>query len=739
MQPADPEVSLQHAALYRATMGQVVLGAPDLMARLVAHNRAMLRAQEEQAPDLRERDRLENGRRLLNQFESVLCARFTEEVTTTFTRMVTAERARPMVDPELHFEQIAAMTAQQLQRSVETARARQGADSGMDPALRSLNSALCAHLGLPKMQLQPHPLRSAVFVEALASAVTHLPVPPLVRQGWITVMGGALGQTVKTWYEDMAQALQAKVASGVPLLPTAMASFDGAAPHSPPRVSSSLTLERLRNLLAAADTQDAAGVGHRYAVEGLQVEAAGDETSTLQASLPVAFRPTVPAALDAMREAGLVDQVAARIERRQSQLPGKPGDPADGLRAQARAASLGLEQSLGVEVVSLMIDNITQDPRLLSPVQRLVADLEPALLQLARQDPRFFSHKQHPARRLLHEITHRSIAYESVDSRGFSGFMEPLREVVAPLTRGVVETAEPFDQALTRLTHLLDDQEAAEKRQLARAVRALKKAEQRNALAATLAMDVLARPEAALVPDAILDFLCGPWAQVVAHARMSDRSGDNDPGHYIGMVDDLLWSAQPHLTRQKVSSLTRLVPKLLSQLRAGLATIDYPAHKTSQFFEVLMQLHQRGFKPEAEVVSSATRQSREALERRSNTVRTDAAWVAPAEARASGFIDIQALPDVLPEPVPLGGLKIGAWVALLADGGWTRTRLCWISGNGGLLLFSDALGFLQSLTRQACQNLLMAGKLRLISADPVEDALDAVARTAMRNSVDIRV
>jgi methylase of polypeptide subunit release factors len=49
-----------------------------------------------------------------------------------------------------------------------------------------------------------------------------------------------------------------------------------------------------------------------------------------------------------------------------------------------------------------------------------------------------------------------------------------------------------------------------------------------------------------------------------------------------------------------------------------------------------------------------------------------------------------------------------------------------------------SLGFIQSLSRRACEQLHAQDKLRIISTDPVEDALDAVARTALRNSVDIR-
>ena len=74
----------------------------------------------------------------------------------------------------------------------------------------------------------------------------------------------------------------------------------------------------------------------------------------------------------------------------------------------------------------------------------------------------------------------------------------------------------------------------------------------------------------------------------------------------------------------------------------------------------------------------------------------------------------------------------------MAEGSWSRTRLAWTSPNGSLLLFADALGFIQSLTRASCEQLFSADQLRIISNDPVEDALDAVARTALRNSVDIR-
>ncbi len=272
------------------------------------------------------------------------------------------------------------------------------------------------------------------------------------------------------------------------------------------------------------------------------------------------FQPTVPAAFDAAarHESGRSAQWCSGSRR---QGLGR-ARPVRVQREALRQSAHGLDQTLGLEVVALMVDNIRRDPRLLAPVQELVAGLEPALLQLALVDPRFFSHKHHPARRLLHEITHRSIAFESIDSRGFSGFMEPLHGRWFPAGGRTIDNAEPFDQVLSRLVALWDEPLGREKRQIARAVQALQQAEQRSALASTMVREVLARPDAVQVPSVVLDFLCGPWAQVVAHARMTDRGGADDPGDYAAVIDDLMWSAQPLCSVQR-AGVGVLVPDLV--------------------------------------------------------------------------------------------------------------------------------------------------------------------------------
>ncbi len=736
MKVTEPEVSQQYTALYQATVQHAVGGAAALMARLVAHTRAVLRGREDQATDRRERDRLMDSRRQLNQFEPALCARFSEELLSAFARVSSTERALPAASPDLHFDQLADMDESQLRQNVEAARVQHASNA----ELSELNRLICAMLGQPVLQLERYPLRPAVYVDAVTAVLTHLPAPPIARLGWITIMTGALAQELDVHYRDLCARLRPRgVGSAAPAVvgrPPGPGPGEADAAHpANDQKRAVLTLEQLRRLLADEPLDPDGAAVQRYERGPPTVQ--GDSALDALDAVPTGFRPTVPAAFDAALEMKRVDQVVRRLEQRAGAAPTEP-DPTQALRSRLRRGAHGLEQTLGLEVVAMMVDNITHDPRLLGPVQRIVAELEPALLQLALVDPRFFSHKQHPARRLLHEITHRSIAFESVASRGFSGFMEPLREAMAPLSAGVIDTAEPFDKALGQLVGAWDDPAGRDKRQLAKAVRALQKAEQRRALAATIVQEVVARPDVAAVPDAVIDFLCGPWAQVMAHARIVDKSGADDPGGYGRTIDDLMWSAQPELSRKDVSALTRLVPQLLGRLREGLATIGYPPLKTSAFFEVLMNLHQRGFKPDPGVAPPPAGDQPRAAASTAARLGGPDVWVGPLEAQASGFIDLTTEQQPLAPPAPADALQVGIWVALMAEGGWTRTRLAWTSPNATLLLFSDALGYLQSLTRTAYEQLFAAGQLRIISADPVEDALDAVAQAAMRNSVDIR-
>jgi hypothetical protein len=85
----------------------------------------------------------------------------------------------------------------------------------------------------------------------------------------------------------------------------------------------------------------------------------------------------------------------------------------------------------------------------------------------------------------------------------------------------------------------------------------------------------------------------------------------------------------------------------------------------------------------------------------------------------------------------LDELPLGSWIELQSKGQWSRTQLTWSSPHGTLFLFTNSVGATQSMTRRSRDKLVASGQLRLISGQPVvEEALDAVAKVALRNSLD---
>lgn len=709
MKVIEPEDSRPYARLYRATIDEAVGGSGALMHRLVAHVRTELRERETEAPDRRERERMTHSRRLLNQHENMLCDRFSEELLTAFTRQSSFEYAMP-APSSLHFDQVGGMNEAQMLDSVEAARVQRSVHQAATGALDELNGLICTLIGQPVVRLERNPLRPSVYVEAVTAALSHLPVPPSLRMAWISMMSRALGHELDLYYRSLCEDLRERgVGSSGGALSGPARSAQPAA-HESPMV---LTLDKLRRFLAQSAGSGTAGLSQRFDLGETQAAVTIGPEQTEQAQpepVPTGFDATVPAAFDALQDMRQVDEVLQRIEQARS---GDAAAAAGDALALMRASAAGPDQALAIEVVALMIDNIRHDTRLLGPVQQLISELEPALLRLALVDPRFFSHRQHPARRLLHEIAHRSIAYESEDSRGFSGFMAPLREAVGPLANAPISTAEPFDQALSRLVALLDDPSGRDQRRVERAVDALRQAEQRHMLAETIVTDVRERTELEPLPAVLQDFLCGPWAQVVAQARIADTTGADDPGGFAAVIEELL----------AIGRGAEAPASLSARLRAGLATIAFPEERAQSMFDYLER-------PQIRAQALAEPPVRRA---------PDSIWIAPTEAQASGFVEVADAALVTGSGTGLPMLELGTWVALLSEGQWTRTRLGWSSPGGSLLLFTDALGFMQSLSRRACDQMLASGQLRVLSTDPVEDALDAVAQTALRNSVDIHV
>lgn len=702
---------------------------------------------------------LGEARRLLGIHQQNFIAAFPPALTVALDEATTrTERPRAAAGIP-SFDQLELMDESQVQESVEVVRAQQTALLAADVPLAELTALVCAAQGLPVVQADRNPLRPETYVKAMRQAAAQALQGgnPRVRVVWLQQLGEALGPELKNVYTELIALLRMEgvtaAAYSVTTAPEGgyfgpSAKAVAAAPTAPVAPVKAeevlLTVDRLRRLLAG-ELDNPAGASRMRAFE----EAGGR-------AAPADFGHTVPAAFEALQEMKQVDKVMERLAGRNA-APQAAGQPA-GLREQLRRQAHGMGQSLAIEVVHLMVDNLAGDARLLVPVQQAVRDLEPALLRLALVDQRFFSDRGHPARRLLEQMTQRSLAWEGATAPGFQAFLGTLREAVDALAVAPIEDAAPFAEALARAEKAWEQQKGSERQQRTKAVHALLNAEQRNILAQRITKELQGRADIAKAPAALTYFLQGPWAQVMAQARLSDREGQADPGGYSEAINDLLWTAQPELARQNLPRMTRLVPALVARLREGLASIDYPKEETEAFFDDLMALHQHTLKPGAAARPVEAPATREELEAHFDSVGESAPWLAPREAKDSGFLDTDIQTDAprpafqetqpwhpamhpaaaAAPPPAAARLEAGTWVEMQVGGKWVRMQLTWASPHGTLFMFTGPDGATRSLPRRALDQMQARGELRpLVEETMVDGALNAVAEAAIRNSLDL--
>ncbi|ROZ69671.1 DUF1631 family protein [Ramlibacter sp. WS9] len=719
-----------YQALYRTCMKEAAAQGRGLMQRLVRRAAMAMPQRAATHPDERERKLLGEAARTLLKHEGALCEAYPQALLAEFAHAISGDTRKTGV---LSFDSLELMGDDQMQESVDLLRLQQMVLVEVEAELAELNALVCAVQGLRSVQAERNPLRPEVYVRSLRTVVLQSPVPAGMRNRWIQFLGEALPQELARAYQELCVILRSHGVVGAGFTATPTPEKDEAiqewrADRAVGQRGGLLNVKELRGLLTG------------------ELDGAPAAPPVEPSATSPEFPMTMPAALEALQEMKQADQVMKRLQQRDVSAHGPRG----------------LAQALGQEVVALMVENIAADARLLPPVQQLVRELQPALERLALGDPRFFSDRRHPARRMLEQMTQRSLAWESVGAPGFAAFIEPLQQAVEVLLSTHIEGAEPFDFAVTSLEEAWGDLQQRDRHYREKAVRTLLQAEQRNLLAEKIAKEMRGRADVAGAPREIGAFITGPWSQVLAQARLGDDTGSPDPGGFASAVADLVWSAQPRVASANTARLARLAPQLMEKLRHGLATIDYPAPAAQRFLAHLAGAHDQAMNAAAQPgrpVSLSTTMTREELEAMlGDEDSTPGPWLGPTEAQQSGFLPTHqsiaprplfqetqpaawdTRPGALTPVVTEAGLPPGAWVEMMIDGGWARYQVTWASPHATLFMFANAAGKTHSMTRRLLDKMLQNGTLRVISREAVVDgALDAVAQAALRNSLDIRL
>ena len=769
-----------HAQALQVCSAEAMAEAPGIAMRWVSGLLDELRLQESWAANSAEKSVLALALKQLGQCR----AQFEQRWVENWGRAVTDAVMRPGATDagasrralgNVKFEELELMDEMQIQATVHVARLEQQVEGASGDALSDLTSLLSRAQGFASVKADQNPLRPEVVISALRRTIEGLSPDKGVRALWLQHGTKMLGLELQTLYRHLVRILERHGVTPAeynllqsPSSPSSPLRHGGATRFRPAGVAEQeavLAPSQASGVLRGSPpVSDMLTLGdlHDLLVGGAPGPRAQEPVPDMR---PVATLPVVPGGVLSDRPGPAIQRsVAKNVAPEPYRGPDRRGG---GRGTDSQLAPL---KNLASEVVHLMLDGMTRDTRLLAPVRDVLTRLQPALLRIAQEDPRFFADKLNPARRLLDEVTHKSLAYTTEAAPGFRGFLASLDDVVQLFSRSDAQVTDLFETALEVLDPIKPAATAAIQVQLrGKAVASLVKAEQRFMVAEKVAADMGARRDFAPAPSFIKKFLTGPWAQVVAQARFEPAADGQMPGRlpadqrYSGMVSDLLWSSRPESSSRNRGRLARLIPGLLRTLREGLQTIDYSADQSREFFTALMALHEAGMKGPTEAEPTPPVSTDFLLP----PAAEDAAWLVeprpwlrPSEAADSGFMedpfpeleatdfadtlplhDRPHVPEASPDLLPADGLQPaltqGAWIEIQqADDSWARMQLTWASPHGTMYLFSGSDGHTASMTRRSLDVLWARSRVRMVAAQSlVEDALDGVMNVAVNNSI----
>ncbi len=635
----------------------------------------------------------------------------------------------------LRFDDFQFLEEEQIDANIEFALTQQEISLAVDDVLPNLNALISSLLGWLTVQPHLNPLKPESFVFALRESLQQLVPNEQGRMAIMTPAAGMLGVAMRQLYREVAEWLRSQGVEPVGPVQHQGGSQGTQKPAENSVTRTLLTLDKLRRLLSGEL-----------------------DPGPLNGNIKD-FTHTVPASFVALEDMKLMEPMMKRLAARASQSAA-PQVSAQGAmvventssqREKSKSKKLGRE--LGEEVVRLMLENLSQDHRLLGGVRKHLKLLEPVLITLSQSDARFFSERQHPARQFMDKITSRSLAFTSEDQPGYNNFRKTLENSVNLLSSGPGDAA-TFARVLQKLEERWSKEEHEQRQRAEEAARALLHAEQRNLLAQRLSEDFAERLKNKKVPEIVVAFLRGPWAQVVAESQLRCADGTADTDGYLGLVDDLIWSVQLRLARRNRARLVDIVPGMLVKMRQGLGLISYPEERIPVFFDELITFHEQAFEgarpaPAADAPEKAAEVTEVDISHVDSVgLPVDEFWMAQDEATDSGFMQgaQERIPEVEPDETPdlaaqeawsAQSLITGSWVDLALGGVWVRAQLTWASPHKTLFMFISSGGMAHSMSRRTMDRLRGLGLIRLVSDGRVIDhALDAVAQTALRNDVE---
>ncbi|MCF6193740.1 MAG: DUF1631 domain-containing protein [Kangiellaceae bacterium] len=405
-----------------------------------------------------------------------------------------------------------------------------------------------------------------------------------------------------------------------------------------------------------------------------------------------------------------------------------------------------------IDIVTMLFEFILEDENLESEVKSIIGRLQIPMLKVGLVDKNFFSQRKHPARRLLNELAHAGLAWDSQDPTA-----KPMLQKISEIAERVIED---FEQDVSLFSELLEEftEFKTQHQQRARIFeKRTKEAEEGKAKTESARGEVnktltsICRRQH--IPAIVKKLLKMVWS----HALLLERLKDNKEGwkRKVKVAKLLVWSVQTIDNTERLDKMKSKIPVLIKSLKQGVELVSLSPIEATHLFEELEKCHRAVIEAAKETIKEAdlirlpaievnvaNSGSQKALRDALPSTEPDSVVVPKHEEiviEDVGFTKLETgstLLNINVEPIEVDPeneqrveqLRAGSWVELKIDGRFQRSKLAARISTSGKYIFVNRSGMKMAefLTPELCQY-LQRGDMNILNDDALFDrALESV-------------
>lgn len=245
-------------------------------------------------------------------------------------------------------------------------------------------------------------------------------------------------------------------------------------------------------------------------------------------------------------------------------------------------------ERLIIETVSLVFDNVYEDPAIADTIKQQLLRLQVAAFKAALIDPTFFARPDHPMRQLIDRIAGMGSDPDFQTTAG-SPLVSDVADLVTWILGSFDRDLEVIEDALARLDTIVEAETDRRAERLAKIATAAARTERlertRDEVRAELTA-VIRRS----TPEFVARFIADQWTEVISRLRNGADYAPFDEGRARRTVEKLVWSVAP----KKAVEIRRLaadLPQLIADLSRGLSFVATSEAERELFFSELLAWH----------------------------------------------------------------------------------------------------------------------------------------------------